>query len=49
LIRTSQLKHPKVFAVRLKGKKDLQFFRPEKLPANDKIKELWSVVSVTYM
>jgi len=49
LIRTSQLKHPKVFGVRLKGKKDLQFFKPENLPTNDKIKELWSVVSVTYM
>lgn len=49
LIRTSQLKHPKVFAVRLKNKKDLQFYRPENLPASDKIKEIWSVVSVTYL
>jgi len=38
-----------VFGVRLKGKKDLHFFKPENLPTNDKIKELWSVVSVTYM
>lgn len=48
LISPSQLKTPKTYAVRLKGKKNIEFFTPQKLPPSSAIQTLWSVVAYYY-
>jgi len=48
LCKPSDLKHPKFFAVRLKGKKKLTFYAPDDLPDKKKIHALWSVVSISF-
>ena len=48
LVPPSELKNPKIFAARLKGKKSLSFFLPEDLPPSSQIHTLWSVVSYSY-
>lgn len=49
LISPSQMKNPKRYAARLKGKKSLEFYSPSGLPEPKKIHTLWSVVSFHYM
>lgn len=48
LISPTQLKNPKMYGVRLKGRKDLQFYTKDKLPPSSKIHTLWSVVAFYY-
>lgn len=48
LVKTSELRHPKIYAARLKGKKHLDFYKPDVLPERRKIHSLWSVVSISY-
>ena len=48
LVSVSQLKNPKAFAVRLKGKKHLRFYSPKNLPDSSKIHTMWSVVAFYY-
>ena len=48
LCKTSDKKHPNMFAVRLKSKKSLSFYTPETLPDSKKLHALWSVVSISY-
>lgn len=48
LVKTSELRSPKLYAVRLKGKQNLNFYTPDLLPDRRKIHSLWSVVSISY-
>lgn len=48
LVPASELKNPKSFAVRLRGKKALSFYLPEDLPPASQIHTLWSVVNYSY-
>lgn len=48
LVPVSQMKNPRAFAVRLKGKKNLRFYPPNKVPASSKIHAMWSVVAFYY-
>ena len=48
LVSVSQLKNPRAFAVRLKGKKHLKFYPPNDLPDSSKIHTMWSVVAFYY-
>jgi transcriptional regulator with XRE-family HTH domain len=48
LISPSELKEPRCYAARLKGKKSLEFFEPTNLPEASKIHTLWSVVAFVY-
>lgn len=48
LISPSELKDPKMYGVRLKGRKDLQFYTKDNLPPSSKIHTLWSVVAFYY-
>ena len=48
LVSVSEMKNPRAFAVRLKGKKNLRFYQPNKLPDSSKIHTMWSVVAYYY-
>jgi len=48
LVSVSQMKKPRAFAVRLKGKKHLKFYAPNDLPDSSKIHTMWSVVAFYY-
>lgn len=48
LISPSELKDPKMYGVRLKGRKDLQFYSKDTMPPSSKIHTLWSVVAFYY-
>ena len=48
LVSVSQMKKPRAFAVRLKGKKHLKFYPPNDLPDSSKIHTMWSVVAFYY-
>lgn len=48
LVKTSELRSPKLYAARLKGKQCLNFYKPGLLPDRQKIHSLWSVVSISY-
>ena len=48
LVSPSELKNPKSFAARLKGRKNLSFYLPENTPPASQIHTLWSVVNYSY-
>jgi transcriptional regulator with XRE-family HTH domain len=48
LVSVSQMKKPRAFAARLKGKKYLKFYPPNDLPDSSKIHTMWSVVAFYY-
>jgi len=48
LVKTSELRSPKLYAARLKGKQYLHFYKPDVLPDKRKFHSLWSVVSISY-